>query len=128
VTDDEVFDFLVELNNQSRNGNLVERASASLRLKEEVLLNFEALLRLAAKGLDARDRGPRWRKFNIDHEVRVRLTDAGRRIDSHWSLHTDENGWTKYRMCDLIRKFGGYVYVGSAHVPFEMEIEIDLGE
>lgn len=66
-------------------------------------------------------------KFNINHEVRVRLTPRGRNIilsTPHEVMPTeDANGWSKWQLWELMRVFGSHCYNGC-EVPFETEIEM----
>lgn len=66
-------------------------------------------------------------KFNINDDVRVRLTDIGRRIlDKDGSLEfvkTDKDGWSTFQFWVLMEIFGKYIYNGCS-VPFKTEIEI----
>lgn len=81
--------------------------------------------------------------FNINHEVKVRLTVAGRAAHrknhedlkdwatkhgaKEWHAYAppkeDENGWSKWQLWCLMQQFGPYLRNGG-DVPFETEIEI----
>ena len=81
--------------------------------------------------------------FNINHNVHVKLTDAGktelkRQHDSMygsmpnhlWSSKyeppvEDADGWSKWQLWDLMSQLGGKCYNGC-NVPFETEIKIDV--
>lgn len=77
-------------------------------------------------------------KFNINHNIKVRLTDLGRAI--HEKQHDtvlgnmrykypynppkeDENGWSKWQLWDFMATFGPYMGNGC-DMPAETEIEI----
>jgi hypothetical protein len=76
-------------------------------------------------------------KFNINHKVRVKLTDNGRGILSRKEhafseafdlpakepLVREVDGWSEWQLWDLMREFGPHIYNGCK-VPFETEIEI----
>jgi hypothetical protein len=83
-------------------------------------------------------------KFNINHCVKVRLTDLGRRIhrekhnrifefapefktdkfyNAHYKPKEDKNGWSIWSMCELMYYFGQNMVFGG-NLPFETEIEI----
>lgn len=80
-------------------------------------------------------------KFNINDEVRVRLTDVGRAIHrkNHDDLFKawgargvmpeyrppkeDPGGWSTWQLWDLMHEFGRHCYNG-AKIPFETEIDI----
>lgn len=83
-----------------------------------------------------------WIPFNINHEVRVRLTDKGRRVllDNHNSLYAntnlpqppkyippkeDEEGWSVWQLWYLINQLGNHFVMGLDGV-IETEIEITL--
>lgn len=79
--------------------------------------------------------------FNINHEVRVRLTNVGRKAhrENHDNLYKfmgekanefaylppkeDADGWSKWQLWELMREFGRCCGNGFP-VPFETEIEI----
>jgi hypothetical protein len=82
-------------------------------------------------------------RFNINHNVRVRLTDFGHQIV--WKRHAelseflksvggpplsgdgatteDNEGWSEWQLWKLMETFGPHIRMG-ADVPFETEIEI----
>jgi hypothetical protein len=78
-------------------------------------------------------------KFNINHEVKVKLTDYGRKIHKQqWDdlVNTypsvtmkytppkeDRNGWSKWQLWQLMYTFGECIYNGAV-LPFETTIEI----
>lgn len=85
-----------------------------------------------------------WQTFNLNHYVRVKLTDEGRKIHKarHLALlemagafggkgweytppKEDENGWSKWQMHNLMESFGAYCVMGRP-VPFETEIEFEI--
>ncbi len=78
-------------------------------------------------------------KFNINHDVKVKLTDIGRSVlKENWSsLHKefpasfkkytpkkeDSEGWSTWQLWTLMGAFGHCMHNGT-NVPFETEIEI----
>lgn len=84
-------------------------------------------------------------RFNINHKVKVRLSDRGLAIleSQHWDLQrhlskprpfeppkTDADGWSSWQLWDLMGTFGEHITLG-VELPFEIEIEmpgIDLTE
>ncbi len=77
-------------------------------------------------------------KFNINHNVKVRLTGTGVEIlkAHHEDLERyfpkigpfvppkeDGDGFSKWQLWDLMHTFGPYIQLGGI-VPFETEIEI----
>lgn len=79
-------------------------------------------------------------RFNVNHFVRVKLTDRGRKIlrenyardmgamaNKHPYLETtpDAEGWTRFQLWDLMREFGGSIGCGM-NGPFETEIIIEM--
>ena len=79
-------------------------------------------------------------KFNINHEVKVKLTKKGHAIckANHLKLYIryppnsfpeyhapkeDADGWSSWQLWTLMREFGEHMYNG-AELPFETEIEI----
>jgi len=80
-------------------------------------------------------------KFNINNNVRVKLTDKGREIhrkkyDNLWNgyhslpyipVEEDENGWSTWQLWQLMSNFGDSMYNGC-DLPFETEIEIMEGQ
>lgn len=82
-----------------------------------------------------------WTPFNINHMVRVRLTDRGREI--HRARHddlaaryelpypyvppgVDDDGWSEFQLWDLMHTFGADLVMGLP-VPFETGIEFQEG-
>jgi len=83
-------------------------------------------------------------KFNINHNVKVRLTDHGRAV--HREEHTkfwqawaklpepyyhapkeDADGWSTWQLHSLMRAFGQHVNMGCP-LCFETDIEIIEGQ
>lgn len=75
-------------------------------------------------------------KMHIHNPVRVRLTDYGREIHrevkgplalranvTYRPPEEDEEGWSKWRLHELLALYGDYLYPG-AKLPFETEIEV----
>jgi len=77
-------------------------------------------------------------KFNINDDVKVKLTETGREIlrEQHEELRglwptfpgyeepkEDKDGWTTYQMWCLMESFGQHVAMGLT-MPFETTIEI----
>lgn len=78
-------------------------------------------------------------KFNINEQVKVRLTPYGRallEVDDHqfWEQagyqpveytapEEDSEGWSKWQLWELMHCFGKYLSNGG-RVPFETEIKI----
>jgi hypothetical protein len=77
-------------------------------------------------------------QFNLNQEVRVRLTEKGR---SHlYKMHcemygayskivsfcppTEVNGWTEFQLWDLIGKFGEFCQAPGFDLPFSPDIEL----
>jgi hypothetical protein len=65
--------------------------------------------------------------FNINWNVRVRLTDHGRaylrRTDRASVLEREVDGWTAWQLHDLMNTFGSQIGMGFS-VPFETTIEL----
>jgi hypothetical protein len=69
--------------------------------------------------------------INMNRSVRVKLTDHGRA--QHWEFFlrnyrhgfdyikpkTDEEGWSKFKLWELMRIFGPSFYEGMVDLPFE---------
>jgi hypothetical protein len=86
-----------------------------------------------------------WRKFNINHNVKVKLTNVGRKIhrDQHDELYgrlrrtpgampfeytsprEDADGWSTWQLWVLMETFGNHMGMG-AEVPFETEILVEM--
>ncbi len=77
-------------------------------------------------------------RFNVNHNVRVKLTDRGRECleGNHKTLfrkrqfpppyqppEEDEDGWSTWQLWVLMEQLGPHVHNGL-DVPFETEIEI----
>lgn len=83
-------------------------------------------------------------KFNINNNVKVKLTDFGRKVhrENHNKIFEfipanctynyyndfykpleDKNGWSTWQLWELMQIFGPYFFNGG-EVPFETEIEI----
>lgn len=79
-------------------------------------------------------------KFNINHSVKVKLTDHGRKhlkklhgelykhrafekIPDYKPPEEDEQGWSSWQLWDLMNRFGD-VLSNGAPLPFETEIEV----
>jgi len=77
--------------------------------------------------------------FNINDEVRVKLTDYGRRVHyENWrerirAVRTaseipyrwpneDGDGWSKWQLWRLMQEFGEHIHL-AAKFPFEMDIQ-----
>lgn len=82
-------------------------------------------------------------RFNVNHEVRVKITPHGKKClrKNYDDLaknyggklgfpfrmpKADKDGWTRFQLHDLMANFGQHMYCGC-QVPFETEIEILLG-
>lgn len=77
-----------------------------------------------------------WTPFNINHPVRVKVTERGERVRrAHWltdgiiatPLKRDADGWTEMQMWEVMQTFGGAMIMGMSP-PFETEILIGLPE
>lgn len=80
--------------------------------------------------------------FNINDNVRVKLTDYGREClrRNHDELFArvgqkpnypyqppmETDGWSQWQLWDLMRELGPYVGVGFRHTPFETNIIIEV--
>ena len=82
-------------------------------------------------------------KFNISDDVKVKLTDYGRRVlkEAHNELinkyniskdspvyeyippEEDNEGWSRWQLWHLMEKFGDVIYLGAV-LPFEPTIDI----
>lgn len=82
---------------------------------------------------------PEWFWFNMNDYVRVKLTEAGRRLHrkNHDDLfmlsirpelrdrfpyrapEEDSDGWSRWQLHDLIREFHSGIYMGVIDLPFE---------
>ena len=68
-------------------------------------------------------------KFNINHTVKIKLTDHGRAIlnrqrPSLLDRLVEVDGWSEWQFWVLMQEFGNHVYNGC-QLPFETEIEIN---
>jgi hypothetical protein len=82
-------------------------------------------------------------KFNINHDVRVKLTDRGMSLhkeshDKFWAQFEreapkytppkeDADGWSTWQLWTLMHDFGPYISM-SLDTPFETEIELVISE
>lgn len=81
-----------------------------------------------------------WIDFNINHKVRVQLTDAGRAAlkKGHADLfgpiafkhpwtppEEDAEGWSKWQLWDLMQQLGHRCFMGGP-VPFYTTIQIQV--
>lgn len=82
-------------------------------------------------------------KFNINYNVKVRLTDHGRELlkadhdafneeiggtFGEWSpVREDKDGWSTWQLWVLMEAFGGHMSC-TGNNPFDLEIEILEGE
>lgn len=81
-------------------------------------------------------------KFNVNHMVKVKLTEQGRRhirtnhelLYHNWrvpppypTIEEDADGWSKWQLWRLMQEFGRYITMGF-DAPFETEIEIIEGQ
>ncbi len=83
-------------------------------------------------------------EFNINHHVKVKLTDAGIRIlkEQHdqmdreiqerggkglgiFTVTKDEQGYTRFQLWKLMNIFGESLTMGNNDVPFDTTIVID---
>jgi len=89
---------------------------------------------------DLRTRSPSFVRFNVNHYVRVKITQHGKKclrknyddlaksyggkLGFKFRLpKADADGWTQFQMHDLMANFGQHMYCGCK-IPFETEIEI----
>lgn len=80
-------------------------------------------------------------KVNINDNVRVRLTEHGRKLHREWWLRwygelsaypyqapgEDADGWSRWQLWNLMSVFGEHMYMGGP-LPFLTEIEIPNNE
>lgn len=79
-------------------------------------------------------------KFNVNHEVRVKLTEHGLKIlkQQHDELFmramrapiwqppaVDAEGYSKFQLHDLMYTFGECMLLGNSILPFETEILLE---
>ena len=74
-------------------------------------------------------------RFNVNHKVKVKLTEIGHKIHradfdqlgmksiTYQPPQEDKRGWSEWQMWELMRLFGPHLYNGC-NVPFETEIQI----
>lgn len=79
-------------------------------------------------------------RFNINENVKVRLTDYGRRLHKeNWSRlvamagrpkgwdysppKEDAEGWSEWQLWTLMQELGPHIHMGGDN-PFDLEIEI----
>jgi len=68
-------------------------------------------------------------KFNINENVKVKLTDYGKEILRNNNYHyfypikEGNEGWSKWQLWALMEELGSYCGLGKS-LPFETEIEI----
>lgn len=83
-------------------------------------------------------------KFNINNDVRIKLTDEGIKIyKSMWQEiikrlpkeaknrmkkfmepEIDEEGYSRMQLWEVMNIYGKYMYNGNVNIPFETEIDI----
>ena len=67
-------------------------------------------------------------KFDINDEVKIRLTDYGRKILKSKKylalINEDKNGWSEWQLWLLMDIFGGYLF--KSEIPFEATIDIPI--
>ena len=82
-----------------------------------------------------------WVEFNINHYVRIQLTDFGRQVlrDNHAQLYRnigveptpyrepteDADGWSKWQAWEVLKEFGSHIFMGMKDNPFVLTIQID---
>lgn len=79
----------------------------------------------------------RWLPFNINHVVRVQLTESGRAIHREVStinsaykfrpIVEDAEGWSEWILWVLMRTFGDQCFNGQVDPPFKTEIQFGEG-
>lgn len=79
--------------------------------------------------------------FNINHNIKVKLTDLGRKIleEHHTALYAavkfdpippyvpvkeDEDGWSEWQLWVLMEQLGPHCHIGCDEPPFELVIRI----
>jgi hypothetical protein len=70
--------------------------------------------------------------FNVNHNVKARLTSRGREIQTRYfqlsdGPQPDSEGWRTYQMWELMLIFGQHCYMGP-EPPFETNIRIMVDE
>jgi hypothetical protein len=78
-------------------------------------------------------------RFNVNHHVRVKLTERGHQFlrERHRELfagtrfenqyvppEVDADGWSRFQLWDLMNKIGPAMHMG-ADIPIETEIELE---
>ena len=81
-------------------------------------------------------------KFNLNHYVKVRLTDSGRYLHrknfdmlyagqnekpKYTPPKEDSEGWSRWQLWHLMQEFGEYLSCGC-NIPFETTIELEKEE
>ena len=66
-------------------------------------------------------------KFNINHDVLIKLTSYGRKIllDKNEKYIEDNDGWSKWQLWDLMNIFGPYMKMGCNN-PFDLSIKFEV--
>ena len=76
-----------------------------------------------------------WQKFNVNKDVKVKLTPEGIKIliekyngeiPEWFENYYEGNGYYRFQLHDLMKTFGEYCYIGNSKLPFEMNIFIDI--
>lgn len=86
----------------------------------------------------------KWTEFNVNMNVRVKLTECGRRLhrENHDALYRntgvepshyrapkeDAEGWSTWQLWDLMHEFGKSLWNGSKDIPFMLSIQLDAEE
>lgn len=86
----------------------------------------------------------KWTEFNVNMNVRVKLTDYGRRLhrENHEALYRnvgaepsryrapeeDADGWSTWQLWDLMHEFGKSLWNGARDIPFMLSIQLDAEE
>lgn len=75
-------------------------------------------------------------KFNINQNVKVKLTEEGKKIlaiyhhgdvpDWYSEYYVDSNGWWTFQCHTLMRIFGNSLFIGNHKPPFETDILIKI--
>ena len=66
-------------------------------------------------------------KFNINHDVLIKLTSYGRKIllDKNEKYIEDNDGWSKWQLWDLMNIFGPYMKM-RCNNPFDLSIKFEV--
>lgn len=83
----------------------------------------------------------KWLALNINHNVRVKLTDCGREIHrqnfaqflatfpkfpyAYRQPEEDADGWSTWQLWNLMQEFGDHLHMGTS-LPFDTTIELDV--